>query len=213
MVVGTLVEHAGDAADLARDLSANGLPAAPAWLESIPPRRPPRGRRVDGGCRTRRGSRAGAAGAGPEGGHPVAGRQCGRTAAAGSPGDPHHRDHRVDLLQWGKGRGRRACLLQSAGRRGSGGAGAPGRQLGAGGGAGGRGDCGPAGAAHRHRARCGRYPRGGDPRGPGTGALPGADRAALDPGRGGGVALLDAPDDGGRGARGSCRSAWSRWTT
>ena len=36
MVVGTIVQHAGDAADLARDISANGLPAAPAWLESIP---------------------------------------------------------------------------------------------------------------------------------------------------------------------------------
>lgn len=36
MVVGTIVQHAGDAADLARNLSANGLPPAPAWLESIP---------------------------------------------------------------------------------------------------------------------------------------------------------------------------------
>jgi predicted PurR-regulated permease PerM len=36
MVVGTIVQHAGDAADLARELSANGLPPAPAWLETIP---------------------------------------------------------------------------------------------------------------------------------------------------------------------------------
>ena len=36
LVVGTIVQHAGDAADLARDISANGLPPAPAWLESIP---------------------------------------------------------------------------------------------------------------------------------------------------------------------------------
>lgn len=36
MVVGTIVQHAGDAADLARNLSANGLPAAPAWLETVP---------------------------------------------------------------------------------------------------------------------------------------------------------------------------------
>jgi len=36
MVVGTVAQHAGDAADLARELSANGLPPAPAWLENLP---------------------------------------------------------------------------------------------------------------------------------------------------------------------------------
>ena len=36
MVTGTIVEHAGDAATLARDIVANGLPPAPAWVERIP---------------------------------------------------------------------------------------------------------------------------------------------------------------------------------
>jgi predicted PurR-regulated permease PerM len=36
MVVGMIARHAGDAADLARDLSAKGLPPAPAWLDAMP---------------------------------------------------------------------------------------------------------------------------------------------------------------------------------
>jgi predicted PurR-regulated permease PerM len=36
MVVGTIAQHAGDAADLARELSTNGLPPAPLWLGELP---------------------------------------------------------------------------------------------------------------------------------------------------------------------------------
>lgn len=36
LVIGTIVDHAGDAARLARDLAASGLPPAPAWLDRIP---------------------------------------------------------------------------------------------------------------------------------------------------------------------------------
>ena len=36
LVLEGLVDHAGDAATLANQLSANGLPAAPAWLDRIP---------------------------------------------------------------------------------------------------------------------------------------------------------------------------------
>jgi predicted PurR-regulated permease PerM len=36
VVIGAIVDHATDAATLARDLSANGLPAPPAWLDGIP---------------------------------------------------------------------------------------------------------------------------------------------------------------------------------
>lgn len=36
ILVGTIAQHAGDAADLARNLAVNGLPPAPAWLESMP---------------------------------------------------------------------------------------------------------------------------------------------------------------------------------
>jgi predicted PurR-regulated permease PerM len=36
MVVGMIAQHAGDAAELARDLSSKGLPPAPAWLEALP---------------------------------------------------------------------------------------------------------------------------------------------------------------------------------
>ncbi len=36
LVIGATVDHADDAARLATELSANGLPAAPAWLEGVP---------------------------------------------------------------------------------------------------------------------------------------------------------------------------------
>ena len=36
LLMGTIVEHAGDTAKLARDLTANGLPAPPSWLDGIP---------------------------------------------------------------------------------------------------------------------------------------------------------------------------------
>jgi predicted PurR-regulated permease PerM len=36
LLVGTIAHHAGDAADIATDLSTNGLPAPPAWVATIP---------------------------------------------------------------------------------------------------------------------------------------------------------------------------------
>src|SRR4029450_10188112 len=36
MLVGTVMQHADDTTNLVRELTANGLPPAPAWLESIP---------------------------------------------------------------------------------------------------------------------------------------------------------------------------------